>query len=199
MSHTPDDILILLKTDEAKAFRWLFERYRDILMAYVFRIVNHAGVAEDIVQDFFVYLWTTGRLRSFEGDLDHFIFQAVKNRAFLYLKEDKKRQTADEAFAREQDLKTDASAEDDSRGIEELYRTINRLPEKCRQIFLMAVLDEKSYQAYAVKAVPCTYLLDEHNRVVAKNLRGKGVAEEDRGDNPSIIRRGFQSPQGQGS
>ncbi len=121
MSHTPDDILILLKTDEAKAFRWLFERYRDILMAYVFRIVNHAGVAEDIVQDFFVYLWTTGRLRSFEGDLDHFIFQAVKNRAFLYLKEDKKRQTADEAFAREQDLKTDASAEDDSRGIEELY------------------------------------------------------------------------------
>lgn len=52
---------------------------------------------------------------------------------------------------------------------------------------------------YAVKAVPCTYLLDEHNRVVAKNLRGKGVAEEDRGDNPSIIRRGFQSPQGQGS
>lgn len=149
MSYTPDDILILLKTDESKAFRWLFERYRDILMAYVFRIVNHVSVAEDIVQDFFVYLWNTGRLRSFEGDLDHFLFQAVKNRAFLYLKEDKKRQTANEAFAREQGLETDTSAEDDSRGIEELYRTINRLPEKCRQIFLMAVLDEKSYQAIA--------------------------------------------------
>lgn len=31
---------------------------------------------------------------------------------------------------------------------------------------------------YAVKAVPCTYLLDENNRVVAKNLRGKALQKK---------------------
>ncbi len=31
---------------------------------------------------------------------------------------------------------------------------------------------------YAVKAVPCIYLLDEHNRVVAKNLRGKALQKK---------------------
>lgn len=149
VSHTPDEILTLLKTDEEKAFRWLFERYRDILLAYTSRLVNHAGEAEDIVQDFFVYLWNTGRLRSFEGDLDHFMFQAVKNRAFLYLKENKKRQQAHETFAEEQGLQAANPSEDDSQAIDELYRTINRLPEKCRQIFLMAVLDEKTYQTIA--------------------------------------------------
>ena len=36
--------------------------------------------------------------------------------------------------------------------------------------------------AYSVKGIPCTFILDDENRIVAKNLRGKDLEEEDRRD-----------------
>ena len=56
------NILELLKKDEKKAFRLLFERYYDNLLLYSFRILNDLEAAEDIVQDCFVRLWNTKRL-----------------------------------------------------------------------------------------------------------------------------------------
>lgn len=142
-----DNILDLLKKDESDAFRLLFDRYYDNLLLYCYHILNDLEAAEDIVQDCFYSLWNSKRLHSFTGDLERFIFKMVKNRAFLFLKENKKR--ADLQIPERYDAFDEATEEEHQKGIELLYNTIDQLPEKCRKVFLMACLNDKTYQEIA--------------------------------------------------
>lgn len=144
-----DNILDILKKDERYAFHLLFERYYDNLLLYCFHISGDLEVAEDIVQDCFVYLWNSKRLNSFSGELERFIFKIVKNRSLLFLKEHKKRNEGHRIASEEIPADCCAAAEEDRSEVELLYNTIDRLPEKCRQVFLTACLSNKTYQQVA--------------------------------------------------
>lgn len=144
-----ETILDLLKKDESDAFRLLFDRYYDNLLLYCYHILNDLDAAEDIVQDCFVNLWNSKRLNSFSGDLDRFIFKMVKNRSLLLLKEHKKTHEIQTSLTREKEALHYDFTDDDQEGIEMLYNTINKLPEKCRRVFLMACLNDKTYQEIA--------------------------------------------------
>lgn len=144
-----ESILDLLKKDESGAFRLLFDRYYDNLLLYCYHILNDLEAAEDIVQDCFVYLWNSKRLHSFSGDLDRFIFKMIKNRSFLFLKEYKKRYEIQTSFSLENDIYHYDDTEKGTEEIEILYNTIDKLPGKCRKVFLMACLNDKSYQEIA--------------------------------------------------
>ncbi len=147
------NILELLKKDEKKAFRLLFERYYDNLLLYSFRILNDLEAAEDIVQDCFVRLWNTKRLYTFAGDLERFIFKMVKNRALLYLKENQKRNDIHAFFSEENNVSQcdfgQEAYEKSHRETEALYNAVGRLPEKCRKVFLMACLNDRTYKEIA--------------------------------------------------
>lgn len=145
-----ESILDLLKKDENKAFRLLFDRYYDNLLLYCYHILDDLEAAEDIVQDCFTNLWNSKRLYSFTGNLDRFIFKIVKNRSLLFLKEYKKRNEVQTSFFMEEnDSFHNDFTEEYQNAIELLYNTIDRLPEKCRKVFLMACLNDKTYQEIA--------------------------------------------------
>ena len=147
--NPPDNILQLLKKDEKGAFRLLFDRYYDNLLLYCYHILGDLDAAEDIVQDCFINLCNSKRLHSFAGDLDRFIFKMIKNRSFLLLKEYKKRNEAQTSFTEETAILHYDTTEEYQKEIELLYNTIDRLPEKCRKVFLMACLNDKTYQEIA--------------------------------------------------
>lgn len=144
-----ESILDLLKKDESGAFRFLFDRYYDNLLLYCYHILDDLETAEDIVQDCFVNLWNSKRLHSFSGDLDRFIFKMVKNQAFLFLREYKKRYNIQVSFSQESEISHYDTLDESSKEIELLYQTIDKLPEKCRKVFLMACLNDKTYQEVA--------------------------------------------------
>ena len=142
-------ILNAFQKDESGAFRLLFDRYYDNLLLYCYHILNDLETAKNIVQDFVFCLWNSKRLNSFTGDLDRFIFKMVKNRSLLFLKENKKRYDVHSSLAQEEEeLLYDAPTRDQEE-IELLYNTIDRLPDKCRKVFLMACLNDKTYQEIA--------------------------------------------------
>ena len=126
----------------------LFKDYYASLVMYAMHYVRQE-VAEDIVQDCFVNLWNSKRLHSFSGDLDRFIFKMVKNQAFLFLREYKKRYNIQVSFSQESEISHYDTLDESSKEIELLYQTIDKLPEKCRKVFLMACLNDKTYQEVA--------------------------------------------------
>lgn len=142
-------ILHLIKKDESNAFQLLFDQYYDNLLLYCYHILDDLDAAEDIVQDCFICLWNSKRLHSFTGDLDRFIFKMIKNRALLFLKEHKKRHEVQISFSQDNSTNDYDTKEVNQKEIETLHETINRLPEKCRKVFLMACLNDKSYQEIA--------------------------------------------------
>ena len=79
------DILLLYKQDERAALQKLFTVYYEPLLLYCYRLIREPESAEDIVQECFVHIWRSRRLENFEGELDRFMFQAVKFRAINYI------------------------------------------------------------------------------------------------------------------
>ena len=140
MNQLSKAILKLMEKDEKEAFR---------LLLYSLHVLNDLAAAEDVVQDCFAILWTNKRLKNFEGDLDHFLFGMVKKRSCLYLQEHQRECPVPENLEREMPVEDCQPSETEQDEIDLLYRTIDKLPEKCKQVFLMACLNDKTYQEIA--------------------------------------------------
>lgn len=148
MANT-DDILSLYKRDEKAALQKLFDRYYDPLLLYCNRLIRDPEGAEDIVQDCFVHVWQSRRLENFKGELDRFMFQAVRFKAINYVRDQNRRNELHRKVSEEEEYSLFFLEEDEGKEVELLYRTIGQLPEECRKIFLMASLDDMKYREIA--------------------------------------------------
>ena len=144
------EILSLYKHDERVALQKLFDVYYEPLLLYCYRLIRDLESAEDIVQDCFVHIWRSRCLENFEGELDRFMFQAIKFRAINYVRDQcRKDRLYSNISEREYELSAYFGEEEVGKEMELLYRTISRLPDECRKIFLMACLDDMKYREIA--------------------------------------------------
>lgn len=145
-----NEILSLYKHDERAALQKLFDIYYEPLLLYCYRLIRDSESAEDIVQDCFVHIWRSRRLENFEGELDRFMFQAIKFRAINYVRDQYRRDRLADNISEENDeLPTYFQEEEVGKAIELLHYTISCLPDECRKIFLMACLDDMKYREIA--------------------------------------------------
>ena len=144
------EILSLYKQDERVALQKLFDVYYEPLLLYCYRLIRNSESAEDLVQDCFVHIWRSKRLENFEGELDRFMFQAIKFRAINYVRDQcRKDRLYSNISEGKEELPAYFQEEEVGKEIELLYRTISRLPDECRKIFLMACLDDMKYREIA--------------------------------------------------
>ena len=145
-----NEILSLYKHDERAALQKLFDIYYEPLLLYCYRLIRDSESAEDIVQDCFVHIWRSRRLENFEGELDRFMFQAIKFRAINYVRDQYRRDRLADNISEENDeLPTYFQEEEVGKEIELLHYTISCLPDECRKIFLIACLDDMKYREIA--------------------------------------------------
>ena len=145
-----NEVLSLYKHDERAALQKLFDIYYEPLLLYCYRLIRDSESAEDIVQDCFVHIWRSRRLENFEGELDRFMFQAIKFRAINYVRDQYRRDRLADNISEENDeLPTYFQEEEVGKEIELLHYTISCLPDECRKIFLMACLDDMKYREIA--------------------------------------------------
>ncbi len=110
------------------------QRYVD-LVNFVTGMVDRHDVAEDLVQELFTRLWEKGVNMSqlTEG----YLFTSVKNAAIDYLR----RAEMENRYA-EQAERTESEAAEWEEQLDEevmtlLFKEIDKLPERCREIFLL--------------------------------------------------------------
>ncbi|MDE6416105.1 MAG: sigma-70 family RNA polymerase sigma factor [Duncaniella sp.] len=118
-------------TDFEKYFRKLYLP----LGMYALRLVDDADVAEDMVQDAFLKAW---QYIDGGGVIDNFVpfmYRSVRNVCLTHLRSCK--EVLDESFIPEAgDEEIDTSLRD-----ARLWRAIDELPDRCREIFLMSKRD----------------------------------------------------------
>ena len=131
----------------------LFRHYYQPLCSHAVRFVSSKEIAEDIVSDIF-YEFHAGQLyRSITTSFRSFLFTAVRNRAFDYVRAEMKRSTS---LDRAETLSLDAGQQPDAiTQYEELYHdveaAISRLPQKRRQVYMMHRFDGKKYSEIATE------------------------------------------------
>lgn len=167
-----DEILSLYKRDEKAAMQRLFDIYYEPLLLYCNRLIRDPESAEDIVQECFVHIWRSRRLENFDGELDNFMFQAVRFRAINHVRNQKRREKLHHnALEGEKIVPVFFLEEDAGKEIELLYRVINRLPGECRKIFLMACLDDLKYREIADKLEISINTVKTQMRIALRFLR----------------------------
>ena len=125
----------ICKSDE-KAFKELFNTYSESLLNFAFRFVKDHQIAEDIVQGVFVKIWMNKENLKPSSSIKSYLFCAVRNGAFQYLKHEKVKQKNEAIiqslntanFTPEQEFQ-----ERELSGI--IKKVIDELPEKCQNIF----------------------------------------------------------------
>ena len=121
-------------------FTALYNELYPALCRYCLSLVSEREIAEDIVQDQFVYLWENRDRLIDVGSLKSYIFTAVKNRSINYLQRNKRLLNS---FAIEEDVSSDKlffsldpSIVTEGKELEKIIeKALEELPKKCRAIF----------------------------------------------------------------
>lgn len=118
-----------------REFETQFRRLYLPLGMYALRHVDDADVAEDMVQDAFMKVWVYirdgGEIDSFPA----FMYRTVRNVCLTYLRNQPE-------FLNEDSIPDiDDEAIDNSFRDARIWKAIDNLPEKCREVFLMSKRD----------------------------------------------------------
>ena len=148
MAFNNQEQIFLLKKGNTAVFKQLFQTYSRSLFFIAMNIVNNRQVAEDAVQETFVYIWTHRDQLNETFSLENYLIRSVKNYALNYLRHKSVETTHEEEIAREHDF-WNLTEEDMTHKIRQIREVIDSLPKQCQKIFLMTVLEEKSYSETA--------------------------------------------------
>lgn len=138
--------------DDADSFEALFRDHYPRLCEFVHGYVRSREVAEDIVQDLFLALWSKRRSRGSAELTTAYLFVAARNRALKHLRD---RRVAARVHERKAAEQSDADA--GGADAEVRYRetaaavdaAIAALPDRCREIFLLSRRQHMSYAEIA--------------------------------------------------
>ena len=134
------DLIVRLKSGDQTAFELLFHFYYPGLVMYSLQFTADHAEAEEIVQDFFVRCWQKHQQLVTGDSLKNYFFSSVKNRSLNFLKHKKIEERylkemielSNHHLAYEPDLYVTSELQG------KIKNGIDKLPEKCREVFIMS-------------------------------------------------------------
>ena len=142
-------IIAGLKNKDKTVFDFVFGYYYSGLCAYTRRWVKDPDVAEDLVQDFFVRLWINSSTIEINSSLKSYFFTSVKNRAVNHLKHVKVKEKfgVQAMIGQTEEYRNWEFTEPEL--TELIEKGMQKLPPRCREIFILSRFDGKDNDAIA--------------------------------------------------
>ncbi len=138
------------------AFESLFRTYSGDLYRYLFQIVRTKTVAEELVQDLFVSLWSHRSRLSINQSVRSYLFVAARHRAIDHLRHQKlvrsriEREGAQHHIRIERDKTIDPEGDLCCQELDERFRqTLESLPHRRREIYELSRASGLTYQEIA--------------------------------------------------
>lgn len=126
-----------------REFEIFFRKWYMPLGMYAMRIVGDADDAEDLVENTFVKAWQAIQDGRKLDNFRSYMYLLVRNECIDFLR--KKKNLADVSEIPDVEEETIDTSERDAR----IWRAMDELPEKCREIFLMSKRDGMSNEDIA--------------------------------------------------
>jgi len=118
-------------------FNYIFNYYYSSLCAFSMQYLKDRNAAEDLVQDFFVYIWKEGPHLQINSSLKSYLFVSIRNRCLDFRKHRKvtEKYKALIRFAAENEDNSldDYFAESELRSV--IEKSLSKLPPRCREVF----------------------------------------------------------------
>ena len=152
-----DVLLEALRKGEEKAFEYLFDRYYEGLLNYAGRIVRETELAHDLVQETFCKLYEDHASLNIHLSIKSYLYKSVYNSCLNEIKHQKvvrnyaDREVLDFYFSeivQAPEAELTLQNEDIRKALEE---AISKLPERCREVFVLSKVEELSNKEIAEK------------------------------------------------
>lgn len=131
--------------------------------------------AENIVQDVFLLLWEKRDVLDIQVSLVSYIFALVKNRCLDYLRHkvvaDEFKQELSFKLSSLEQLNNSFSSDEDIERI--VVSAIDKLPERCRVIFIKSRVDGKKYREIADELNLSINTVENQMAIALKKLRAE--------------------------
>lgn len=170
-----EELFIFKRMSEGdeKAFRFFFDKYYSDLCNFVNQYINNPEMAEELVQDVFVYLWEKRTDISLHTSVKPYLYLASKNKSLNYLRDSRSKIRLLEKYQNEN--KAVQSTSDlflDSEELKEILdKSIDSLPNRCREIFLLSRQSELSHKEIADKLNISPKSVENQIGIALKRLR----------------------------
>lgn len=134
-----------LRSGRESAYRQLFDQYYQKLVVFAYKYLDDLESARDIVQEFYLYLYESRQSISIQTSLKSYLYSAVKNRCLNQVKHEQVKEKHRNMRRSEANV-SDPDLEEIMDAVEleaRVYEIVSKLPEKCRQIYIMSRVDGK--------------------------------------------------------
>lgn len=153
----------------------LFLQYSQALFYFALKFVDEE-LAKDVVQDVFFKLWEDKSL-TVTGSISGLLFTMVRNKCLQHLEKQKVRSRYAELAGIElrQDeihyYSTGTSSLIQQELQEQLQKVIDRLPEKCREVFVLSRFHDKRHKEIAAELGISIKMVEKHISKALKIIR----------------------------
>lgn len=149
------DLFIIegLERREKIVFDYIFNYYYSSLCAFSMQYIDDRNAVEDLVQDFFVYLWVEAPQLKIKTSLKSYLFASIKNRCLDYQKHHKITEKYRNfiLFSTEKDDNSTEQFFAESELRQAIQTSLGKLPPRCREIFELSRLSGLSNQEISDK------------------------------------------------
>lgn len=151
MSPITDELQLIerMRDGNDSALEYFFHQYADDLYYRAWGFIQDTAAAEDIVQEVFIHFWQLRKDLHIKESVSSYLFKAVDNRCRDYIESRQARKYHERMFSAQEDIPVDEEEWAELRKL--LKEFIDSLPEKCREIFLLACVEGMKYQQIAMQ------------------------------------------------
>ena len=159
--------------DIQNSFDRIYVMYYSHMLRFAKEYVVFEEDAENVVQDVFLLLWEKREVLDIRISLVSYLFSLVKNRSLDYLRhkvvaEEYKQELSFKLMSLEQLNYTFSSEEEIEKVI---ANAIDKLPERCREIFLKSRIEGMKYREIAEELNISANTVENHIAIALKKLR----------------------------
>lgn len=176
-----DTANLQIQNEKKPDFSRVYSIYFPRLVRFAREFVLSTEDAENIIQDLFIYLWEHQDLLENLSNLNAFLFVLVKNRCIDFIRQKRlvgqKREEFEFVMDKELQLKMYALQQFDENALSVeaveiiLNEAIDRLPEKCREIFILSRMEGLKYKEIAERLHVSTKTVENQIITALKKLR----------------------------
>lgn len=137
---------------DKQLFEQLFREYFSPLCNFALGYVNDLDSSKEIVQEVFFNLWNKKDSINSDKSIKAYLFTSVRNRCLNYIRDNKKfRSYILDVEIEDTDLVFENNAMTQMEAQLKIQGAINKLPEKCKQVFELSRFEELKYKEIAEK------------------------------------------------
>ena len=168
-----EELLARLKNGHEDAFDCLYYRYRNKLFTIAYNRLRSKEVCEELVQDLFADLWQKHADLQITNNLSSYLCTAVKYSVLDHIRGQKirGRYVSEILASATRSLSTTEDALENEELKFHLTKSIQALPEKCREVFVMSRFEDHSVQEIAEKLNISPDTAKYHISTALKKLR----------------------------